>query len=334
MGKITLSNNGTAPPAPSGYLSTGIITGLDLQGTVGDATFSVGAGEFYTQDFSDPAQIVSNRVVVSPTDFVGLTITNALTDIVTYVFLLTAPGGGPALLQRTTPPNVDDISIGLVYLGNLSHDDGTGLLTFDATNLGWVAYGRTTETNRAELTRGTVRESGVMLDFNGNGLTPTITAGVISRLGAGRLLNPADPDRVPVLAHPYGAGIGPTFRTYSDGAGGLTVEPETAIAPANYDDGSGVLATGNVNRYYRHRFFVFPIVGPGGQVVFHQFDGTDYQTLEDAVNAAPLTDYPFLSEAATIGTLHIQGSSVDPWADLLSGSAVLSSPPTIEMLYR
>lgn len=335
-----MGTGGSLPPAGGGpggstdYLSTGIITGLDLQATVGGTTFSVGAGQFLTQDYTNPAAIVSTEVTVTPTDFVNVAVANIATDDFTYVFLLADPGGNPAILQRTTPPVVDDVALGLVYLGNLTHDDGTGLLTFDPTNLGWVAYGRTAEANKAAIARGTVRESGVGLDFDGNGLTPVVTGGVISRLGAARLANPADPDRVPVTDHPYGAGTGPTLRAYADGVGGFTVEPEAVIVPANFDDGSGVLATGNANRHYRHRFHSFPIVGPGGQVIFHTFDTTGYLTLEDAVNAAPLPLPAFLAEAAIVGTLHIQGSSLDPWADLLDGSAVLLEPPTIEGLYR
>ena len=331
MGSLTFLPGVTGGGVHAGLLTTGIVTGLVVSGAVGGTTFSVAPGVYFVQDESDPNAIIQTKSVYPGAD--DIPISNVTTEDFTYLFL--DPSG--VLIQRPEPPQFADIDADLVYLGNLTHDRGSGVLEAAPTNLGWMAYGGTPEQVKVSFLQQTTIERGARVDFGVSSTQPAVTAGTFNRMGANRAASTQNPDRLTVAGTTYGDNSDPatnvTVRAFSDGAGGVTIEPAATIDPANYDDGSGVLAAGLPPRYYRHYLFGFPRSN-GGIVVVHQFDTTPYLLQGDALSAERPTPFGFLDEAALLAELVVIGSATDIAGDLATGAAVLNEPHTVAALYK
>ena len=312
------------------YTATGVVSGLALSSPLAGTTFDVGAGSYFVLDMSDPANPVRTLVEVGAGDFVAVSATELLAgEPFTYLFL----DASKTLIQRATAPVAADID-NLVYLGNLTHDQGNLQISGPPTELGWMAYDSNTESIKRRFAEGTIRASGADIVWGAN-LQPTISAGDIDRLGASRTADPLSPGIVHIDGATYGDFSDPGLNITLDALVDGTVTPvqNVGLAPGTFDDGTSVPATSGPSRFNRHFFWGFPRTN-GGVVVVHQFDSQDYGTLAEAQAGVAPVGIPFLGEAFYFGELIIPASSTDPAADLVSGDATWRPSSTVAGLFR
>ena len=135
-----------------------------------------------------------------------------------------------------------------------------------------MAYSSGLSQTKQDFIQGTKIQRGVVFDGNGTATTPVFGNGDFFRLGAGRIADVENPNIVGYGGGTYGDNVTPaqnlTVRAFSDGAGGVTIEPETVLVLNQYDDGSGTLQTGNNNRFYVHKFYMFPRTNNGSSYWF------------------------------------------------------------------
>jgi len=293
-------------------VSTGLIDGGNVTINGGDNTkFDIAAGKgMFVDNFTDPLNPV--RKVVSWSAFVAQTVTDIGTQQGTEVGL-DLSSGTAVIVQQADRFSVAQTRV-IVSLGFLIHPTGVLQSIFPE-----YSFALDIQKNIMDLSRfiRIINVSDNNFGPNGANLQIDKSAGETFNLGLNYPVSKQDPNNMidPSL-------IGASwFYLFQDGVGGFSFLPaQTLINPAQYDDGSGTLASVGMNNFTIQRIWFFTI--SNGVVI--QFGQTVFPTFNDAVqaiNTETVVFGPNLEDGFRCW-LVMKGNTTDLTAAVAAGDAI------------
>jgi len=196
-------------------------------------------------NYTDPANPV--YIDVTWNAFDAQTVTNIATQIQTYILIDSAG----SIRQQAALPTSSELR-DYIFIGNLFHPDLTNILVADNIGIN-VAIDAHLATVDLSYAIGPINVNGNVFSPNGANLNIDKSAGVGHLSGLNYHTDRQNPNRVTIAS----ATAGSHFYSYQDGAGGFTVVAASALVdPAQYDDGSGTLASVSNNTWTTQRISI------------------------------------------------------------------------------
>lgn len=291
--EVNLANQtGSAAQASTGLEDGGV---LSVNG--GDpALFDISAGSGEIVDaFTDPSS--PDVTFVSWSAFSAQTVTNLATASFTWVGITSAGAIIQIADRDPTPAEARDN----IWLGRLGHPNNTSIAAAANRPFGAIQPALT----GADLARaiGPFNVSGHIYSANGANLLLDRSAGEIFLYGGGFQTDTRAPNLVELLAS---TGFAPSYR-YRDGSGGWTAQAAGAgVDPAQYDDGSGTLASVPANRWTVQRIQL-SATGPSILYYGQQLYNSLALALEGVNDEIELD--PALGETIVRGWLVVRGNA-------------------------
>jgi hypothetical protein len=240
---------------------------------IGSTTFNVSAGKGVIIDnATDPSRPKIDRIEWSAFSNVTISFPGAIR---VYIGLLRS-AGVPTLVQQTTPFTAGQLR-DIIRLGSVARADGVTISSVENTPV--VGFNKTLIGFDIALQLGNINAGNVFKGLNGTANIEK-TSGSTLRAGRNALVDSLSPN---ITSDPA---INPaTFvYAYQDGSDGLTFQsPTTNINGANYDDGTGVLATTPSNDFTNQKVYYFP---SPSNLVFILYGQNVYNTFAEAKSAA------------------------------------------------
>jgi len=250
-------------------LGTELISGGELTIDSGNLTFTIAAAVYHHVDtWTDPENPAITKV--STVQQAGITptyLTTAATSVITFDKL-------GSVVQFDSIPTGEDVRE-YAELGVIVH---TNLTTISGVS-------NAVQGNSANIpgTFADFRAAFGQINLTGNEfsvktlLSIKKSAGTVFGIGQNFKNNPKDPNTVSTAAADPQA----LLLTYQDGAGDWTNVAATDVDPANYDDGSGTLASVSVNNWT-----VQPVwLATGSGTVVIGYGQKTFSTKDDAIAA-------------------------------------------------
>jgi len=276
-----------APASASSYatnaLSTGVLTGAAITGTVGGTTFNVGATTgIIVNNETNPASPTITQV-----NFAGATnITPAFLTTATQTYVLLDNTGTLQYLNTFPTPQQRRQ---MIFLGFVAHANKTVITVLSP--MPDVAYSSLAQV-REFLQPIRIINSGISTYANGANLTFNTTAGYLSSFGLNFTSSTYSPSQVPLAA------LNPVSFLYRTQTGG-NATLYTNIDPLNYDVAGTITAiSGSTNQATCQRIYV----GLNGAFAV-QYGQAIYQNLAAAIGGAAgeaFTVFPNLVQNAVL----------------------------------
>lgn len=304
--------------------STGIKSGGLLSINGGDNTrFDLAAGEAIIIDNSDLTNVTKSHVVwtaqtaliagnlaTEPRTNVGISLNNNPVPNVTYTNSFNATVNGTTQLIFIAEKSTDDFNSAerrlFANIGRLVHTAGTSIT--NAVNLQQTVNSPLSSV--LDFINLFPAQNVEGNEFSGNALALSVakTAGKGFRFGSNYENDTNDPNTQDIPA------ANPTthFYRYQDGAGGFSQSASSNfLDPANYDDGTGTLASVAPNRWTVQPVWVFA----GSGTMFVQYGQTEYSSKEAAISAiptaSPVLDDNLVTDAVFRGYFIIKQGATD-----------------------
>lgn len=252
-------------------MSTGIKTGGELSIDVDTTKFDISAGTGYVIDnTTDPS--ATSPILVSWSAFNAQTVTNILTQPVTYISITSAG----AIVQATNFPDAEDRRTN-IFLGVVVHSDNTVINVIN--NLPVVAYDVGAQLQDLMNSFGFRSESGNLISANGINLSIDKTAGIGFKPGVNFHINPKIPHEVIM-----GALTAATFRYRNqDSSEGGDV---TVVDPTTYDNAGTTTTVPSDDNATIQRVYIFP-----SNIIRVQRGQEVFATLGDAIDSVGREDF-------------------------------------------
>lgn len=277
--------------------NTGIISGGQLTINSGDNTkLDIAAGSGYIIDHTTTPSTVN---VVTWSAFTAVTLTNLATSFATDI----AINSSGAVVQQNTYTNEELRS--LIFLGGVDHSNQTTInntfeLQVPSNGIGSSVY---------ELSKaiGDINLTGNLFSANGANLNINKSSGQAFKYGSQNASSKNAPHITDQIAQsPV------TFNyVFNNGSGGGSFTADTtSIDPANYDDGSGTLASVSGANFTIQRILMF--VNSGS--VFVQYGTETFSTKAAAVsglNTISFVNVSGIRTAMVRGYLIVRANATD-----------------------
>jgi len=288
--------------------STALKAGGNITINVDDTKFDISDGTGLVVDsYTDP-----DNVVISSVSWTGLTAITPdflLTGVATFTSIQKGafnPSTGmfDGVVVQTENLLTPEQERDSISLGAVAHPFQTNIINtvpiavFDAAPINQL--------QDLSSAIGTINISGNIYSPNGVNLSINKSGGTSFSMGSNTQNNRKDPNTVVNAATVAGS----FFYNHQDGSGGFTATgPFTVIDPANYDDGSGTLASVGVNQFTIQR--IFPTQDTA---VIIQYGQALYSSIADAeasLTTEVFNKNPALSALPIRAWLIVKGNATD-----------------------
>lgn len=223
------------------FVSTGLISGGHLSINATDPSkFDVEIAKAVFADYTDPENPTSTIITTGP--HVGLSVTNILTSLVTYVGIAS---DGSIVQQSTEWSNEQRRTI--VSLGLLVHSDHTNIIT--TNDISATTISPVNQLHDFMRAIGQLNASGNIYFANGANLSLNKTSGRLFKLGSNFHTNPDDPHFIDI---PSQTAI--TFRYRLQNS---TEYSNTTVLDPNHYDLNGFLTPVPYNKFSVQRVVLF-----------------------------------------------------------------------------
>lgn len=281
-------------------LSTGVYTGGQLSVNGGDNTkFDIAAGSGAILDnYTDPENPVVTRITWPA--FTAQTPEYLATAFTSYV----AIDRGGNITQFTGEIDATNRR-DYIVLGLLVHT-GNSFLE-NVSNFPTIGYDAVNTLNDLASAIGLVNISGNVFSANASDLELAKSAGQSFRVGN----NFANSTKSPNITNDSSLSAPFLFKPYQDGTGNFTIDfPLTQdVDPANYDDGSGTLASAD-NNWQIQRIF-YDSANDDVIVAYGQNIYANLGLALAAINTEAFVKNPVLKDAMLRGFLVVRGNCTD-----------------------
>jgi hypothetical protein len=241
----------------------------------------ISSGKGYIIDHSTSPPTVN---VIEWDAFSAVTITNLATSFATDIAIDSAG----AIVQQNSFTNTELRS--LILLGGVDHSNQTSILNTFEIQVPSEAVGSSLK----ELSKaiGDINISGNVFSPNGANLKINKSSGTAFKFGANNVSTPNDPHIISQSLLTQA----PFSYVFNDGSGNGVFQTQTTdVNPANFDNGSGTLASVSGNNFTIQRILLFP----NANTVFIQYGTQVYNNLASAISGLSTQNYVALNGIRT-----------------------------------